>query len=107
MFGKKNSFIPEDIEPLEDAEDDVEVAEDVGAMSQIGKGEAGEPADDDDLTWNDVFEGVKQDASVPVADNAKAQSVDETEEEAKAAKDERMKTNKVCDSHSACFLSID
>jgi len=106
---QKNTFIPEDIEPLEEAEDDVEAAEDVGAASQIGDGEASEPADedDDDLTWDDVFEGIKQDIPVPNVDETEAQSVDENEEESKAAKDERMKTNKVCHLHPACFLSMD
>ncbi|KAH0591351.1 hypothetical protein H2248_001429 [Termitomyces sp. 'cryptogamus'] len=98
---QKNSFLPEDVKPLEDEDlvgDEVaEVENHVEAADETDTDEDGRDKDDE-LTWNDVFEGIEQD-EVP---NIDEDGNDVVEEIAEAAGDEttrpkketRMKTNK-------------
>lgn len=98
---QKNTFVPEDIQPLE-VEDPGLVAE-----GEEAEGDSAEVSDaeevEEELTWNDVFEGIKPDgsASAVVPDAASddspatdvAEEVEDEDEEQEA--EQRMKTNKV------------
>ncbi|KAF8079176.1 NGP1NT-domain-containing protein [Lyophyllum atratum] len=95
---QKNTFLPEDVRPLEDEDmageeeevDDEE--EDEGSAENEGEEE------EEELSWNDVFDGIKEDA-VPNVDEDGNDIAPEDEnsaddEEAQSKKAPRMKTNK-------------
>ena len=101
---QKNSFVAEDIRPLDD--------EGEGSADQDAQSDAGESGDDDaegevddgeefeeDLAWNDVFKGDDPAEGVTTvfskADD-EAEQTSDVESEATGKKDPRMKTNKVC-----------
>lgn len=56
---QKNTFVPEDVQPLDEefvGEDDDEVSENASNGDDEEEGEE----EEDELTWNDVFEGIKE-----------------------------------------------
>ncbi|CAK5268760.1 unnamed protein product [Mycena citricolor] len=82
---QKNTFVAEDVQPLQDqfvgpasAED--EVPEDEAPDVEDGSDE------DQELTWNDVWEGIKEEEP--------ATTVDEADDELTQKKEARVKTNK-------------
>ncbi|KAG6849554.1 hypothetical protein H0H93_007502 [Arthromyces matolae] len=101
---QKNSFLPEDVKPLEQE-----------SLESDGEGEVGDDDDDNDaasdevtgedeeaeLTWNDVFGGIQEDG-VPNADEGdgdntnvqKSAAEADDHESSEAQKGPRMKTNK-------------
>lgn len=92
---QKNTFLPEDIQPLEElgGEDGDEEAVDEGEEDEKGVAEE----DEEELSWNDVFEGIKDD-EIPNVDEDGNDIVSEFEgsedDETKSKKAPRMKTNK-------------
>ncbi|KAG5638022.1 GTPase required for pre-60S ribosomal subunit nuclear export and maturation [Sphagnurus paluster] len=92
---QKNTFLPEDIQPLEElgGEDGDEEAVDEGEEDEKGVAEE----DEEELSWNDVFEGIKDD-EIPNVDEDGNDIVSEVEgsedDETKSKKAPRMKTNK-------------
>ncbi|KAG5335179.1 hypothetical protein C0989_002007 [Termitomyces sp. Mn162] len=98
---QKNSFLPEDVKPLEDevlvGDEVAEVENHVEAADETDTDEDGRDKDDE-LTWNDVFEGIEQD-EVPNVDEDGNDVVEEISEAAgdettRPKKETRMKTNK-------------
>ncbi|KNZ81655.1 Nucleolar GTP-binding protein 2 [Termitomyces sp. J132] len=99
---QKNSFLPEDVKPLEDEDlvgDEVaEVENHVEAADETDTDEDGRDKDDE-LTWNDVFEGIEQD-EVPNIDEDGNDVVEAEiaeaagDETTRPKKETRMKTNK-------------
>ncbi|KAG6841731.1 hypothetical protein C0991_007617 [Blastosporella zonata] len=94
---QKNTFLPEDVQLLDDDEEDVE--EDADAEVDEEGDDVGEE-EEDELSWNDVFEGIKGD-DVPNVDadgndivEAQQSEEDGDEESTQAKKAARMKTNK-------------
>lgn len=92
---QKNAFLPEDVRPLE--------VDELEGSSESGDGKESEGTDnEDDLTWNDVFEGIKEEA-VPNVDEhgndimSEASASEPASEEdvaPRTKKESRMKTNK-------------
>lgn len=75
---QKNVFVPEDIQPLDDGEEDAEGEDEEAELGSdadaSGEDEEVEEDEDEDLKWGDVFEGVG-------ASEEPAQSGEEDEEE--------------------------
>lgn len=57
---QKNTFLPEDVRPLEDVLESDE-DEDVEAEAEAEDGEGSDDSEEEELSWNDVFEGIKED----------------------------------------------
>ncbi|KAG5644162.1 GTPase required for pre-60S ribosomal subunit nuclear export and maturation [Asterophora parasitica] len=94
---QKNTFLPEDIQALDDKDVGGEEEGDAEADEESSEEEGEE---EEELSWNDVFEGIKED-EVPNVDAdgndivpEAAEEDEEEEEDTKAKKAARMKTNK-------------
>ncbi|KAJ3739762.1 NUC091 domain-containing protein [Lentinula detonsa] len=93
---QKNTFLAEDIQPLEEEYTGVSVDnEEEGTEDGSGDEPEGDSGDEEELTWNDVFEGIKErpdelqeTAAENVADH------DDEETEVAPSKELRMSTNK-------------
>ncbi|KAG6857315.1 hypothetical protein H0H87_006508 [Tephrocybe sp. NHM501043] len=91
---QKNTFLAEDVKPLE--EEDVEGVEDDGDAGDLE--DVDDAAEEEELSWNDVFEGIKED-DVPNVDAdgndiVEAEQSDHGDDGSQAKKAARMKTNK-------------
>ncbi|KAG6885831.1 hypothetical protein C0993_009223 [Termitomyces sp. T159_Od127] len=96
---QKNSFLPEDVRPLED-DDSVGQMEDEDQAEAAEEEDAdGEDVGEEELTWNDVFKGIDEEV-VPNVDQDGNDIVEEgisevdNDEETRPKKETRMKTNK-------------
>lgn len=108
---QKNVFVPEDIQPLDDGEEDAEGEDEEAELGSdadaSGEDEEVEEDEDEDLKWGDVFEGVG--ASEEPAQSGEEDEEEEMDEDAatvdqdadadvsddgKDQKEARMKTNK-------------
>ncbi|KAJ6520491.1 NUC091 domain-containing protein [Mycena sanguinolenta] len=96
---QKNTFVADDVRPLDDlfvgpaaAED--EQAEDEGEDEE-GEGEPAEEKEEE-LTWNDVWEGIKEDTTEIPETTVGEDSDSQADDEGASAKEKepRMKTNK-------------
>lgn len=118
---QKNTFLAEDIQTIED--DGEAEAEDEIVDKEEAQGDQSEE-EEEELTWNDVWDGIQGDAPAAQAGEASESEGDAvaagtfaqrkysvvclldvidvsdsaSEDEEKPGKDPRMKTNKVCDS---------
>ncbi|KAF9486531.1 NGP1NT-domain-containing protein [Pholiota conissans] len=103
---QKNTFLPEDIEKLDEEEEAVEEASDEEVNPADEGDESEGEEEEEELKWGDVFEGIKTsepietqeededadaDADVDAATDADA---DDDTSEAETKKEARMKTNK-------------
>ncbi|KAJ7602739.1 NUC091 domain-containing protein [Roridomyces roridus] len=92
---QKNTFVAEDVQPLDDvfvgpaaAVDEADAEE-----SDVDEGEG--PADEEEeMTWNDVWEGIKPDAAENAETTVAPEDSEDDDEDAPKAKEPRMKTNK-------------
>uniref|UniRef100_A0A0W0FX83 Nucleolar GTP-binding protein 2 n=1 Tax=Moniliophthora roreri TaxID=221103 RepID=A0A0W0FX83_MONRR len=100
---QNNTFLAEDIRPLEEEElsAEAEVADEQDEAEGVDEEEATE--EEDELTWNDVWEGIKEPEveaapSIDASDADDSGSVEEQDpsddEDATPSKEPRMKTNK-------------
>ncbi|KAG6827409.1 GTPase required for pre-60S ribosomal subunit nuclear export and maturation [Tricholoma furcatifolium] len=96
---QKNSFLPEDVQPLDDEDLEGDDEDDEAAEANDDETEDKEE-EEEELSWNDVFEGINEDAvpnvdedgnDIVEAGNAEDDDVDES---GHTKKDARMKTNK-------------
>ncbi|KAF7297915.1 Nucleolar GTP-binding protein 2 [Mycena chlorophos] len=101
---QKNTFVPEDIRPLDDvfvgpadAVEENEQEDDLEDGDEAGGDEAEQDEEEEELTWNDVWEGVGEDGD-EAADQPKASldddDADDEEDDEAPKKEPRMKTNK-------------
>ncbi|KAJ6541713.1 NUC091 domain-containing protein [Mycena capillaripes] len=96
---QKNTFVAEDVQPLDDlfvgpaaAEDEQDEAED---EAEEENGDEDEPAEEEEeLTWNDVWEGIKEDTTEVPETTVGQDDSDADDEGAATKKEPRMKTNK-------------
>ncbi|CAA7265862.1 unnamed protein product [Cyclocybe aegerita] len=99
---QKNTFLPEDIqkmdeEPKEDEDEDVD--DDASGSGTENSDHVDEGEDEDDLKWTDVFEGINSNSVVSNAakepkSDALPEKEESSDEEASDKKEPRMKTNK-------------
>ncbi|PBL00294.1 NGP1NT-domain-containing protein [Armillaria gallica] len=93
---QKNTFLAEDVRALEleeAAEDDVEAqVDDSENVEEEQKDEA--EVEDDDLTWDDVFEGIKESTEAEDQVEPEVSASVEKKEPPAPKKEVRMKTNK-------------
>ncbi|KIK63861.1 hypothetical protein GYMLUDRAFT_71979 [Collybiopsis luxurians FD-317 M1] len=97
---QKNTFLAEDIQPLDDVEEEftgvtMDDEAEGESLDRIGD-EATEEDKEEELTWNDVFEGVQQTPGEPEAD-LEVDQQDSSNEDTKQlapSKEPRMSTNK-------------
>ncbi|KAH9486455.1 Nucleolar GTP-binding protein 2 [Psilocybe cubensis] len=89
---QKNTFVPEDIEKIEE---EFEAPEEEAAVAEEGVEEedSEDEEDEDDLKWNDVFEGIN---SGPVPAEAAIDNGVSEDEDTANKKEARMTTNKAC-----------
>ncbi|KAF9469566.1 NUC091 domain-containing protein [Collybia nuda] len=91
---QKNTFIPEDVRPLEL---EFEGEEEPDVPDEENDAEKGEPVEEEEeLSWNDVFKGIQEEA-VPNVDedgNDIVENASEDDEQKQNTKGPRMKTNK-------------
>ncbi|PFH48405.1 hypothetical protein AMATHDRAFT_65580 [Amanita thiersii Skay4041] len=92
---QKNTFLAEDIKPLDDEfirdqEDNVEEESESDSEKEVVED------DEEELKWTDVFEGIKEDGEEDMDEEREAAHRDfaEEEQETKHKKEPRMKTNK-------------
>ncbi|KAK0233899.1 NUC091 domain-containing protein [Armillaria fumosa] len=88
---QKNTFLAEDVralEPEETGEDQVEVQDDGSENAE--EEQKDEAEEEDDLTWDDVFEGIKESEE----DQVEPEAPIEKKEPPTPKKEARMKTNK-------------
>ncbi|KAJ7917143.1 NGP1NT-domain-containing protein [Mycena leptocephala] len=86
---QKNTFVAEDIQPLDDVFDEAE------AEAEENEGEDEPAEEEDELTWNDVWEGIKEDTTeIPETTVGQDDDSDADDEGAVSKKEPRMKTNK-------------
>lgn len=93
---QKNTFVAEDVQPMDDLFVGPEAAaeQDDAAETESG-GEEEEATDEEELTWNDVWEGIKEDATEQPETTAAAEADPDADDEGAGPKKEpRMKTNK-------------
>ncbi|KAF8146442.1 NUC091 domain-containing protein [Mycena galopus ATCC 62051] len=99
---QKNTFVAEDVQPLDDlfvgpaaAEDEQDEAE-AEAEDEDEEGEDEPVADEEEeLTWNDVWEGIKEDTTeIPETTVGEDDDSEADDEGASSKKEPRMKTNK-------------
>ncbi|KAF5385105.1 hypothetical protein D9615_001047 [Tricholomella constricta] len=95
---QRNTFLPEDVRLLED-DDVVGDAEDADAEQEDEASDENENEDEEkELSWNDVFEGIKEDEIPDVDadgnDIVPEENSEDDEDTTKATKAARMKTNK-------------
>ena len=119
---QKNSFVAEDIKPLDEevegADEDAEGSDAGKSGGEDAEGDAeGEEEPEADLAWNDVFKGddpAEETLTVfSKVDSTGPEQVSDAESEAAPQKDPRMKTNKVWRypiilayvAHIVCFSS--
>ncbi|KAJ7594059.1 NUC091 domain-containing protein [Mycena floridula] len=91
---QKNTFVGEDVRPLE--QEEIAVVEDEKVNAEGDKEDEGSD-EEEELTWNDVWEGIKEDQTEPDANRSSGDASESEEDEAedtKVAKEARMKTNK-------------
>ncbi|KAJ3533628.1 hypothetical protein NMY22_g7255 [Coprinellus aureogranulatus] len=82
---QKNTFVPEDIQPLDEEDDgDAEGDEDAEGELESDEEVADEEDEEDELKWNDVFEGVGA-SEEPSEGAPPSDSGDENEDEEEAA----------------------
>ncbi|KAF8913176.1 NUC091 domain-containing protein [Gymnopilus junonius] len=88
---QKNTFVPEDIQKLDDEFEDADAEDDLEpAIEEADDDKADEADEEDELKWNDVFEGVGAESTpAQPADNDDARLVEEEDK-----KEPRMTTNK-------------
>ncbi|TFK68228.1 NGP1NT-domain-containing protein [Pluteus cervinus] len=96
---QKNTFLAEDIQPLDaeflQAQQEDSVSEEDGSLSETE--EVNPAGEEEKITWDDVWEGIKDDANIPGGEDSphgekpEDSSESETEEHRKAP---RMTTNK-------------
>ncbi|KAJ4000235.1 NGP1NT-domain-containing protein [Lentinula boryana] len=93
---QKNTFLAEDIQPLEEEYIAVSVDnEEEGIEDGSGDEPEGDSGDEEELTWNDVFEGIKERPD-ELQESAAEIGADHDDKETEAApsKELRMSTNK-------------
>ncbi|KAK0199129.1 NUC091 domain-containing protein [Armillaria mellea] len=91
---QKNTFLAEDVKALEleeAGEDDVEVQDDGSESAEEEQKDEAEGKEEDDLTWDDVFEGIKESEEDQVEPEVFAPI---EKKEPPTPKEARMKTNK-------------
>ena len=112
---QKNTFVPEDIKPLdEEVIGGVEENEDGLGSDEDAEGEVDDEAEpEEDLAWNDVFKGDDPSEEVPTVfskleldEASEAAAPLEEEEEGEQKKEPRMKTSKVCTSMNTFRIII-
>ncbi|KAJ7762291.1 NUC091 domain-containing protein [Mycena maculata] len=88
---QKNTFVAEDVRPLDDQfVGPAAAVEEQDEAAESGGENEDEPADEEEeLTWNDVWEGIKEETTVAGPDDPDADG-----EDAPSKKEPRMKTNK-------------
>jgi len=94
---QKNTFVAEDVQQLDDLFVGPAAAEDEQDEAEAEEDEEDEPADEEEeLTWNDVWEGIKEDTTeIPETTVGEDDDSDADDEDAALTKKEpRMKTNK-------------
>ncbi|KAJ3820042.1 NUC091 domain-containing protein [Lentinula raphanica] len=93
---QKNTFLAEDIQPLEEEFDGIvtDEEEEVEDASGDEQGDNGEEEEEEELTWNDVFEGIQQGPDESEASTAEEEVQDDQESEVVPSKEPRMRTNK-------------
>ncbi|KAJ7508448.1 NUC091 domain-containing protein [Mycena galericulata] len=94
---QKNTFVAEDVQPLEDLFVGPAAAVDEKTEAEAEDEGGDEPADEEEeeLTWNDVWEGIKEDTTEkPETTVAGPDDSDADDEAAPSRKEPRMKTNK-------------
>ncbi|RDB28545.1 Nucleolar GTP-binding protein 2 [Hypsizygus marmoreus] len=97
---QKNSFLPEDVRPLEREDEEGGEEDDVDEEDDAEESDAEEEEEEEELKWGDVFEGIKED-EVPNVDEEGNDIVSEAEGSGsedggapQTKKEPRMKTNK-------------
>ncbi|KAK0209016.1 NUC091 domain-containing protein [Desarmillaria ectypa] len=99
---QKNSFLAEDVkalEPEDAGEDDVEAQDDGSKNTEEEQNDEAE--EEDDLTWDDVFESIKESPGDQAEPEAFVEN--KNKESPTSKKEVRMKTNKVCVSFYEAF----
>ncbi|KAJ6604964.1 hypothetical protein B0H10DRAFT_2077428 [Mycena sp. CBHHK59/15] len=93
---QKNTFVPEDVQPLDDAFVGGAVEVDDAAEVEESGGEDEGADEEEELTWNDVWEGIKEDTSAETekSETTAADDNSDVDDEAPGKKEPRMKTNK-------------
>ncbi|PBK76517.1 NGP1NT-domain-containing protein [Armillaria solidipes] len=93
---QKNTFLAEDVralEPEDAAEDDVEAQDDGSENAEKEQKDEAEE-EEDDLTWDDVFEGIKESTEAEDQVEPEVSASVEKKEPPTTKKESRMKTNK-------------
>ncbi|KAG6872767.1 hypothetical protein C0995_006806 [Termitomyces sp. Mi166 len=96
---QKNSFLPEDVKPLEDEDLVGEEAEEEDDAEGADEADEDEGKEEEELTWNDVFDGIKEE-DVPNVDEDGNDIVEaeiseaDNDDTTRPKKEPRMKTNK-------------
>ncbi|SJL15685.1 related to Nucleolar GTP-binding protein 2 [Armillaria ostoyae] len=93
---QKNTFLAEDVralEPEDAAEDDVEAQDDGSENAEKEQKDEAEE-EEDDLTWDDVFEGIKESTEAEDQAEPEVSASVEKKEPPAPKKETRMKTNK-------------
>ncbi|KAJ7292679.1 NUC091 domain-containing protein, partial [Mycena rebaudengoi] len=94
---QKNTFVPEDVRPLEDVSIPGAVEVDEEAAAEESGGEGAGADEEEELTWNDVWDGIKEDPNAEVEETLVADedaSEADDDEAGPSKKAPRMKTNK-------------
>ncbi|KAG6896765.1 hypothetical protein C0992_006279 [Termitomyces sp. T32_za158] len=96
---QKNSFLPEDVKPLDDDDLVDQVEDEDQAEAADEEDENHDEVGEEELTWNDVFEGIDEDV-IPNVDQdgndivEAENSEDDSDGKTRIVKETRMKTNK-------------
>ncbi|KAF7297775.1 Nucleolar GTP-binding protein 2 [Mycena kentingensis (nom. inval.)] len=99
---QKNTFVPEDIRPLEDvfvgpadaAEEDPDAGADGEQEEQEEEAGDEQVDEEEELTWNDVWNGIQEDGDDAAPAAVVEANEGESDSDAPAKKEPRMKTNK-------------
>jgi nuclear GTP-binding protein len=75
---QKNTFLPEDIQPLEEATGDAGIEEENSDGDSDAASKDGSDEEEEELQWTDVFEGIKKKDDIPSA--LPEESADEEED---------------------------
>lgn len=65
---QKNTFLPEDIQPLDEEEEEVEEEEDASGGEEDEEAEG----EEEELSWNDVFTGIQEAADEAIPEDGAA-----------------------------------
>ncbi|KAF8963882.1 NUC091 domain-containing protein [Flammula alnicola] len=95
---QKNTFLPEDIEKLDEefegGDEELSNAAESLDEEEDKADEGDEDHEDEELKWNDVFEGIKADDSSSLKPAEDADADDDASEDDTTSKEPRMTTNK-------------